>query len=333
MNQNENINLTTTLAKVLLPINNSQTFKLKKCKNCNIEKLYKEFYSVKETKDGLYYICKDCQSEYKNKYCKTLNGCFQSLLNNSKTNCKYKKDKGRINAGMFDITLSNLENLWLKQNGRCYYSNIPMNYDKKDWKLSLERLNPDKGYIKDNIVLCCQEFNGSSQWTKEKIKKMIDILDEDIIRHTFSLDLEETQRKKYQRITKTIIDDIEYYKCSKCNKNKTKNMFNKSLSSGCKECIAKRDKIKKNNPRNSLQRLIAGAKKSTKERIKKNNIKRDNSFNIDFDYLIELYNKQRGLCAYSNLPLQFGSYLENNWTCSLERIDVLKGYKIGRAHV
>ena len=39
-----------------------------------------------------------------------------------------------------------------------------------------------------------------------------------------------------------------------------------------------------------------------------------------------MYNKQRGLCAYSDIPLQFGNYLEKNWTCSLERIDVKKGY-------
>jgi hypothetical protein len=49
-------------------------------------------------------------------------------------------------------------------------------------------------------------------------------------------------------------------------------------------------------------------------------------FDIDFEFLVDLYNQQNGLCAYSNLPLQFGSYKENNWKISLERIDVRRGY-------
>jgi len=42
--------------------------------------------------------------------------------------------------------------------------------------------------------------------------------------------------------------------------------------------------------------------------------------------LIEIFNEQKGLCAYSNIPLQFGSYLNKNWVISLERVNPLKGY-------
>jgi len=41
-----------------------------------------------------------------------------------------------------------------------------MNYDKNEWRVSLERLNPELGYIKNNIALCCFEFNTALQWNK-----------------------------------------------------------------------------------------------------------------------------------------------------------------------
>ena len=63
-----------------------------------------------------------------------------------------------------------------------------------------------------------------------------------------------------------------------------------------------------------------------KSRAKVGNKNRESSMDIDFDFLVNLYNEQKGLCAYSKIPLQFGSYLDKNWTISLERTDVSKGY-------
>lgn len=47
---------------------------------------------------------------------------------------------------------------------------------------------------------------------------------------------------------------------------------------------------------------------------------------IDYDFLVQLFNDQNGLCAYSGLPLQFGNMHEKSWTTSLERINPLRGY-------
>ena len=52
--------------------------------------------------------------------------------------------------------------------------------------------------------------------------------------------------------------------------------------------------------------------------------KRDTTMDIDFDFLVKLFNDQDGLCAYSGLPFQFNN--KENWRPSLERIDVYKGY-------
>jgi len=36
-----------------------------------------------------------------------------------------------------------------------------MNFYRNDWKVSLERSNPNLGYTKNNITLCCLELNHS----------------------------------------------------------------------------------------------------------------------------------------------------------------------------
>lgn len=58
-----------------------------------------------------------------------------------------------------------------------------------NWVASLERINPNKGYTKDNICLICVEFNtfdcsaaikysnsGSGNWSKDKFNYFINQL-------------------------------------------------------------------------------------------------------------------------------------------------------------
>jgi hypothetical protein len=43
-----------------------------------------------------------------------------------------------------NLTLDELVDILIEQGGRCYYSNIVLQFssDVKDWKISLERKNP-----------------------------------------------------------------------------------------------------------------------------------------------------------------------------------------------
>ena len=52
--------------------------------------------------------------------------------------------------------------MFKKQNGLCYWFNIPLvpsNHKKHPQQPSLDRLDRNKGYIKDNVVLCCYSAN------------------------------------------------------------------------------------------------------------------------------------------------------------------------------
>ena len=286
----------------------------KVCPSCKLEKIHAAFSKYHKTRDKLQPVCKACQSDAKTAYRKTLNGSLRTLLDDSKKNSKVRMENGRVEAGKHDILFYDLENLWNVQEGKCYYSNLPMNYDRNDWKVSIERLNPELGYTKTNVALCCLEFNHATNWSFDKIREMLSILDKHIEENfvDFNIDTNK-QQKAYNFFEKTIINNEEYYKCSHCNTVKHVNQFTKKINNGCKDCIIIINKKNTSTPRGKLNSILAHAKSSTNIRSKNLNVKRESSLDIDLEFLVDLYNKQKGLCAYSGIPLQFGSYLDKNY--------------------
>lgn len=95
------------------------------------------------------------------------------------------------------ILLSQVIQKILEQDGKCYYSNLPMVFSNcSNWQLSSERLDPTKVYTVDNLVFICLEFNStcnrdvkarkydgsdigkSSQWTRVKFEEWYACLQE-----------------------------------------------------------------------------------------------------------------------------------------------------------
>eukprot|EP01083_Nonionella_stella_P082513 227748_1 len=85
--------------------------------------------------------------------------------------CKYR--------GMYELTFEFVVCTLAKQQWRCYYSNIPLMFDKDSpWNLSFERLDNDLGYTLDNTRFISIIFNtmgnsvpkynitGSPQWNR-----------------------------------------------------------------------------------------------------------------------------------------------------------------------
>ena len=64
----------------------------------------------------------------------------------------------------FEITRSEIKDLWLNQGGKCHFSGEQISIaPNKDQTLSIDRLDSKKGYIKDNIVLCTTLVNKMKQ--------------------------------------------------------------------------------------------------------------------------------------------------------------------------
>lgn len=281
--------------------------------------------SCDQTTIGIYTTqleCSVCSKKRTNDYRDTYSGYLNNLLYNAKINAQKRKVRGRLAAGYFNITINDLVELWDKQKGLCYYSHIPIcTTNCSNWQASIERLDDENGYIRENIVLCCLEFNGRTKWSQMKIHQLFQLSTKENINVDFELHTKSVKKRHSHK--KNMINGKEYYRCYDCNKLKERLFFNKIISEGCIECCRKYEKYNRSTPRGHMQKLIRAARLHSKRREKNN---RNIDFNIDLDFIIKLFFRQLGMCAYSNVPLNFGSYYDGQWTASLERIDSLKGY-------
>jgi len=127
----------------------------RKCRVCD------EFRPIDSFVSNLSHGCISCRKKRRINYSTTMRGFTTCLVSSAKTRSKKRNKKGRSHE--FDISLDFVLDLILSQNGRCHYSSIPLVFSSgSDWMCSIERLNNDIGYVKDNVVLICNEFNSSS---------------------------------------------------------------------------------------------------------------------------------------------------------------------------
>lgn len=72
------------------------------------------------------------------------------------------KGLAKKNNYAFDLTVGDLEALWESQGGQCAWFNVPLlptAVRRHPQKPSLDRIDPEKGYVKGNVVLACNAAN------------------------------------------------------------------------------------------------------------------------------------------------------------------------------
>ncbi|CAK0846679.1 unnamed protein product [Prorocentrum cordatum] len=122
--------------------------------------------------------CVGCKRATTFKYNRTLRGNMMRLMVRARSRA-LKRGHG------LDLNLDILLDKLLQQQGRCYYSGVPLQYltPNSDWRVSLERLDNALGYTATNSVLVAHEFNtsdwsrgklthavrGTAQWSREKV--------------------------------------------------------------------------------------------------------------------------------------------------------------------
>ena len=95
---------------------------------------------------------------------------FLKAIANAK---RRSKEKGLV----FEIDINYIKELYSKQSGKCYYSKLPLNIVKNQesglhdsFKMTLDRLDPEKGYVKGNVVWCAYCINSFKlNMSKDKI--------------------------------------------------------------------------------------------------------------------------------------------------------------------
>lgn len=131
-----------------------------------------------------------------------------------------------------------------------------------------------------------------------------------------------------------LINDVIYKLCTKCKKYKPmtskffprRNNVKCGYGSHCKDCEKERKKIKRatqeiNDRDRFLSRLLSGCK----TRTLKNNI----PFDLTKEQLIELFEKQNGKCALSNLEMQTVIKAgKNPFNVSIDRIKPGRAYSL-----
>ena len=125
----------------------------KKCPACNkfVSVLY--FNKNKARNDGLCTWCKTCESTKSIAKRNTLDGWIRHILNTKRGKCK--RDGIRFTLNHYFLL-----KMWELQNGRCYYTGIPLRFNLNALDAaSLERINPTKGYVVGNVVLASQAIN------------------------------------------------------------------------------------------------------------------------------------------------------------------------------
>jgi hypothetical protein len=137
------------------------------CHFCNTRKSIQMFN--KSFNNG----CKPCANSIKN-----FKQRFSRIYRDAKRHTTDRnKNKTGLNIQNFSITLEDLYDLYKQQRGKCFISNVPLHFNG-EYCISIERINTDIGYTKENICLICLCFQSTQcqggdnatggRWTKDK---------------------------------------------------------------------------------------------------------------------------------------------------------------------
>lgn len=306
------------------------------CFECKEEKHFDNFGQSSAKKFGKASICKQCMSlRFKSKQVgrkeNNLNDCLRQLYASA-------MNHSRILGREITITKDYIFEIYQRQQGYCYISNVFMTLKTHSkFKMSLERINNQVGYIPGNVCLIAKQFQtcdytkysdpevvtGSGQWSRSKfvLAHHLYCHDFDQARQQSILDnLKEPIVRQYNYKHEEVSKDI--WRCQACGNPKPVIQFARHLGTrfghlaNCKTCEWH---YHNDNIHFFLYRKLQNMK---------NNSKRKNlPCTLTLDDLKQLLIKQNGLCAISKIPMSLRSL--SDWQCSPERLDNSKGYEDG----
>lgn len=110
------------------------------------------------------WLCRFCHLKYKKAWRKRRHGRlpFGSFLSERASNWRLHAEKVGVK---FSVSREYLSSIWKVQRGRCFYTGKRLTYFLSDngralpGTASLDRLNPEDGYVPGNLAWVCHEIN------------------------------------------------------------------------------------------------------------------------------------------------------------------------------
>lgn len=175
--------------------------KLKWCNSCTSFLTHQMFSTSNVRYDKLSSICKTCSQNVpsaKNRPSRrvTLEGWMKNFLSAKKSRCR--------KSGMeCNIDFKYLINLWKKQNGKCYYSAVELDFGKNKLNsANLDRIDPSIGYIDGNVAWASKAVNMmKNQFSEEELYEFLGRASFTNIRLECKLDHKDARLPFRKRIT------------------------------------------------------------------------------------------------------------------------------------
>lgn len=145
----------------------------KKCFSCNNILNADKFNKDKSNSTGLQTYCKECQKNKIFKWKSTFDGFIKCLFIDLKNNANARNIK-------VDITINDIKNKYIEQNGKCYYTGFKLTHNKirqksnktyliSPWNISIDRTDSNLHYTKDNIKIVSSYVNRAKSDMSEEI--------------------------------------------------------------------------------------------------------------------------------------------------------------------
>jgi len=136
---------------------------IKVCVGCNETKDISNFNSDCRNPSGLQTYCKLCAKGKSKIWASSFEGHIKKIYNDIVQNCKKKSKDIKV-----EINIDDIKEQYEKQNGKCALSGLKMTYEVNDdseqhinnkLNISVDRIDSNKNYSKDNIQLVCSIIN------------------------------------------------------------------------------------------------------------------------------------------------------------------------------
>ena len=246
----------------------------------------------------------------------------------------------------FDVTVDDIIRVFAAQNGMCAISGMPLGFNqdnKGNWLTTILRVDEQKTFKKNNVILVCKEYNHqlnniNSKWTREKFETFYKAMTDQKLYERFMIPKRPCARQsdiceiqmcetlhsaiRTPVLTNlTISDDAsiaetppretepassgaQSMKCNACKVSKPKSDFRKNPRlTSGTDRTCKTCLLKKERERNES---LAGRLKTLVYGSKRNAIRKGEDmegFDITLEGLMGLYEAQNGKCAISGKSL------------------------------